>query len=295
MKVSYRIAGIKFTIEGDFEYSESEFDRLFCADDDEPEDYYFKYIEVDGFREDTEAAEFIYSNERFDIYRYQDLEYRCFRYGAGDESKYGAVLVLNGHDGVFYYHKNHIMKREGCTSMFMYNNQVFERMLLDKGAVILHSSYILYKGRAILFSAPSGTGKSTQADLWEKYAGAVIINGDRSILKKENGVWYVHGLPMCGSSQICMNVSAPLEAVVLLSKLPVNMLSKARPHEAVSRIYRECTVNSWNENCVNRVMDIVIDLISGVRVYTYGCTKEPDAVEVLKKAIDKNIAAEAEN
>lgn len=286
MKVSYRIAGVKFTIEGDFEYSESDFDRLFHADDDEPEDYYFRYIEVDGFQENVEEAEFIYSNERFDIYRYQGLEYRCFRYGARDESKYSAVLVLNGHDGIFYYHKSHIIKNEGCTSVFMYNNQIFERMLLDKGAVILHSSYILYNGRAILFSAPSGTGKSTQADLWEKYAGAVIINGDRSILKKENGVWYVYGLPMCGSSKICLNVSAPLDSVVLLSKLPVNQLEEAKPRDALSRMYRECTINSWNEGCVNKVMDMLIDLISEVNVYSYGCTKEPDAVEVLKKAID---------
>lgn len=289
MKVSYRIAGIKFTIEGDFEYSENDFDRLFHAEDDEPEDYHLKYIEVDGFPERTEDAEFLYSNERFDIYNYKGLEYRCFRFDAADGSRYGAVLVLDGNDAKFFYHKNYIIKKEGCTSTFIFNNQVFERILLNEGGVILHSSYILYKGRAILFSAPSGTGKSTQADLWKNHAGAVIVNGDRSILKKENGIWRVHGLPMCGSSKICQNVSAPLESVVLLSKLPENKLSVAKPGEALGRMYRECTVNAWNEGCVNKVMDMLTDLISEVKVYSYGCTKEPEAVEVLRKVIDADL------
>ena len=41
------------------------------------------------------------------------------------------------------------------------------RMLAKRGGVVLHSSYVLTKqGEALLFSAPSGTGKSTQAELW---------------------------------------------------------------------------------------------------------------------------------
>ena len=58
----------------------------------------------------------------------------------------------------------------------------------------LHASVINWKDKGILFSAPSGTGKSTQADLWKKYEGAKVINGDRALIRKRKrrvyGLWF---------------------------------------------------------------------------------------------------------
>lgn len=286
VKRSYKVAGIKFTFEGDFEYIEDEFYQLFSVEDDTPDDFYFEYIEVESLKEvDIEP---IYSNERFDIYIHNDKEYRCFKYYGEGTQRYTAVIWLEGSKGQFYYTKEYDIASRLPNSLAVFNNQIFERILFEKDAVILHSSYIIHNGKAILFSAPSETGKSTQADLWAKHAGAVIINGDRSILKKENGVWYVHSLPMCGSSKICHDVSAPLDSIVLLAKAPVNILNKANPRTAISRLYRECTVNSWHEPFVNKVFDMLTDIYSNVNVYEYACTKDKDAVEVLKKEIDSN-------
>ena len=55
-----------------------------------------------------------------------------------------------------------------------------ETLLLKYDGLLLHSSFIRWRGEGILFSAPSGTGKSTQADLWVKYEDAEILNGDRA-------------------------------------------------------------------------------------------------------------------
>ncbi len=286
MKRSYKVAGVKFTIEGDFEYIEDEFYRLFRVEDDAPDDYYFKYIQIEGFKKlDIEP---VYSNERFDIYLHNGREYRCFKNYIESGARYTTVIWLDGREGRFYYTKEYDINSRLINSLAVFNNQMFERMLIEKDAFILHSSYIIYNGKAILFSAPSETGKSTQADLWAKHAGAIVINGDRSILKKEYGVWYVHSLPMCGSSKICQNVSAPLDGIVLLAKAPVNILNKANPRTAVSRLYRECTVNSWKEDFVNKVFDMLTDIYANVNVYEYACTKEKDAVEVLKNEIDSN-------
>lgn len=83
------------------------------------------------------------------------------------------------------------------------------RMLAEHGGVVLHSSYIItQRGEALLFSAPSGTGKSTQAELWRSYAGAKVINGDRALVKAENGVT-ANGILFSGTSGISENVTAP--------------------------------------------------------------------------------------
>lgn len=75
----------------------------------------------------------------------------------------------------------------------------FERRMICHESLILHCAYIKHEGKAILFSAPSGTGKSTKADLWEKYRGSRTVNGDRALLRKKNGIWHACGWPVCGS------------------------------------------------------------------------------------------------
>jgi len=286
VKRSYKVAGIKFTFEGDFEYTEDKFYKLFRVEDDTPDDYHFEYIQIEGLKEVDISP--VYSNERFDIYIYNGREYRCFKNYNESGTKYTTVICLEGSKGIFYYTKEYDIASRLANSLAVFNNQMFERILIEKDAFILHSSYIIHNGKAILFSAPSETGKSTQADLWAKHAGAFIVNGDRSILKKENGVWFVYSLPMCGSSKICHNVSAPLDSIVLLAKAPENILVKANPRTAISRLYRECTVNSWQESFVNKVFDMLTDIYFSVNVYEYACTKEKDAVEVLKREIDCN-------
>lgn len=59
-----------------------------------------------------------------------------------------------------------------------------ERLLLSRQGLLLHASFIRWQDRGILFSAPSGTGKSTQADLWVRHRGAEVINGDRAALRR---------------------------------------------------------------------------------------------------------------
>ena len=60
-----------------------------------------------------------------------------------------------------------------------------EKQAIKDHSMILHSAYMCYEDTAVLFSAPSETGKSTQAGLWEKYRGTWTVNGDRSLLIRE--------------------------------------------------------------------------------------------------------------
>ena len=75
-----------------------------------------------------------------------------------------------------------------------------EQLLLEHRAFQLHASVIDWQGQGILFSAPSGTGKSTQADLWQTHAGATILNGDRAVIRWLDSQYRVYGSPYAGSS-----------------------------------------------------------------------------------------------
>lgn len=71
----------------------------------------------------------------------------------------------------------------------------FDELLMHKNRMILHASLVKTEYGGILFSGPSKVGKSTQANLWKEYKKGEIINGDRPILGKVDGIWYAWGSP----------------------------------------------------------------------------------------------------
>ena len=159
------------------------------------------------------------------------------------------------------------------------------RMLAKRGGVVLHSSYVLTKqGEALLFSAPSGTGKSTQAELWRSYAGAKVINGDRALIKAQNGVT-ANGIFFSGTSGICENVTAPIRAIVLLRQSFANELKKVSGKEAFMRLLPQCSYYPKEEENLKLVTGILAEIISAVPIYDFGCVPEKSAVTALNEVL----------
>lgn len=160
-----------------------------------------------------------------------------------------------------------------------------ERHMIKRDSLILHCAYTVYKGRAILFSAPSGTGKSTQAELWKQYRGGRIVNGDRALLRKIDGVWSACGWPVCGSSDICESEDTPLYTIVMLRQGETNHIERLSPIQAFTQLYAQTTINQWNPAFVQRAMELIEDLIGQVPVYQLTCNMTEDAVQCLEQAI----------
>ena len=161
-----------------------------------------------------------------------------------------------------------------------------ERRQLALGALILHCAFVEYQGEAILFSAPSETGKTTQANLWGRYRGAETVNGDRGLLQKLDGRWYARGWPVCGSSGVCENRDVPIRAIVMLSQAPADKAERLAPMKAFTQLYSQITVNRWDRNAGLRAMELLEELISEIPVYHLACTMEPSAVEALEKTMN---------
>ena len=161
-----------------------------------------------------------------------------------------------------------------------------ERHMMAREHLVLHCAYMQRGDHAILFSAPSGTGKTTQATLWERYRGTRVVNGDKSLLCKRDGVWTANGWPVCGSSQVCHNESFPIRAVVMLSQGKENVIEKLSPFQAFSRIYSQITINFWNKQAQQRAMDLIEQLVTSVPVYHLSCTISEEAVQTLERELD---------
>lgn len=162
-----------------------------------------------------------------------------------------------------------------------------ERHLEKKEHMILHCAYTVYQGEAVLFSAPSETGKTTQANLWETYRGSRTVNGDRALLGKKEGRWMAGGWPVCGTSRVCHNEEFPVRAIVMLSQAKENTVRKLSPGEAFSLLYSQITVNRWNTQAQLHVMNLIEDVLEGVPVFHLACTISEEAVDCLEQMMDR--------
>lgn len=157
-----------------------------------------------------------------------------------------------------------------------------EHLVLGAGGVVLHASYIVHNGKAILFTAPSGTGKSTQADLWKNLRGADIINGDRAVIREVDGQTVACGIPFAGSSDYCENVTAPLAVIVYLDQAPKTQITRLTGFRAFRRVWEGCSVNTWDRADVEKATKIVENIVTRVPVYYLPCTPDESAVAALE-------------
>ena len=160
-----------------------------------------------------------------------------------------------------------------------------ERLLPLQEALLLHCSFVRVRGQAILFSGPSGVGKSTQAALWEKHLSAELCNGDRAAVRFHEGIWQAHGLPYAGSSHVFRNASAPCRAIIMLGQGKENRLRRLPPREAFTALYPELTLHHWEKATVERCTTLLSNLISKIPVYYLECLPEEQAVQLLYQEV----------
>ena len=160
-----------------------------------------------------------------------------------------------------------------------------EEMVAGSNGCVIHSSFIEKDGYAILFCGPCSIGKSTQANLWKEYADAVVINGDKTIIFEEDGVFYASGMPFSGSSKDCINKVLPLKAVICLEQADTNTAHKLASNEAFFRLYKNCYPVHHSRDLTGKLVDFVNKLSRHVPVYDYACLADESAVRYLERKL----------
>lgn len=204
------------------------------------------------------------------------------------------LLGVKGRDNYYAYYEEKseteaaiILNRDGIKDLHI--DPVFtsllslERRLVSKDALILHCAYVEYKGKAILFSAPSETGKTTQANLW---GNSFTINGDKALLQKIDNQWIAQGWPVCGTSEICNNITTPVGAIIMLSQGQRDVVRKLGSFEAFPQLYSQITTNTWNRNFVENNMRLIEQLADDIPIYHLSCTISENAVSCLESALE---------
>ena len=276
------IAGIKMAIESAIDFKLSDRCHLFEVEE-ECVDAVFKIQKSDK----CEAVlwEKIWSEEKYAIFRkdsqkvkvkYNDLEQQEIRWYLEEQEGNPYVYEINVMDEAIL---------DAVNPLFFVELSEF---LINYNAMILHSSFIRYKKAGIVFTAPSGTGKSTQANLWEKYYDAEILNGDRTIIKKEEE-YYAYGSPYAGSSHIYENKCVNLKAIVVLRQAKKNKIRKMKMKEAYLCLISEMAISPVNSKVVEKQSKWLLQLIEKIPVYMLECLPDKGAVDLLYSELKEKI------
>lgn len=169
----------------------------------------------------------------------------------------------------------------GITPKTVLNAMEAEHLIVQNGGIILHAAYIQVGEQAILFTAPSGTGKSTQANLWCAHQGARLINGDRVAVRLEGSRGLACGIPFAGSSGVAENVTLPIAAIVYLSQADTNSAQELSALMAFRKVWEGCCVNLWDREDVTLATDTVLKLVQSIPVIHLSCTPQPSASDYL--------------
>jgi hypothetical protein len=157
--------------------------------------------------------------------------------------------------------------------------------LLERDAFVLHASMVAREGKALLFTAPSGTGKSTQAHFWRDERGCAVINEDRVILFKKDNTFYATGCWAMGSAGYTHSEILPVDTVVLLSQGAENTLRPLTPSVFLGRTIPQCAFTASDTASRGRLIALLCDLISSTRAVSYACINHPSSVDDLEKAL----------
>ena len=161
--------------------------------------------------------------------------------------------------------------------------------LAEHQTLLVHGSAIAVDGQGYLFTAKSGTGKSTHTRLWRELLGerAVMINDDKPLITvDENGV-SIHGTPWCGKHGLHTNFSVPLRAICILERGEKDTIEPVS-RDAAMPVLLQQTYRPGDMVQLGQVLTAVGRLAQSVRLYRLHCTMNPEAAQVAYAAMAQN-------
>lgn len=150
--------------------------------------------------------------------------------------------------------------------------------LIDYDILLFHGSVVAVDGVAYLFTAKSGTGKSTHTKLWRKMFGdrAVMINDDKPLLKFTDSGVLVCGTPWDGKHHLNTNTMVPLKAICVLERDQVNHIAKISPNEALPMLMQQ----SHRPGNILKYMELLDQLTKHVQFHKLQCNMDISAAKL---------------
>jgi len=168
---------------------------------------------------------------------------------------------------------------EDCESNCLYRKVSLGMLQYD--AFLLHAAVVAVDDEGYVFTAPGGTGKSTHANYWMQEFGnrAVMVNGDKPIIRLINDKFYVCGTPWRGKERLGNADIVPLKAICLLERGAKNEIAPADADTTLDKIFQQVLLPEEPESALKQ-LDLLDRLIGTVPIYRLKCNLSQEAAKV---------------
>lgn len=156
-----------------------------------------------------------------------------------------------------------------------------EYLLQNSNGIIFHSSAVMVDNEAYLFTALSGTGKSTHTRLWREMLKekAVMINDDKPIIRYIDGEFYVYGTPWQGKHNLGTNTRAKIKAICKIYQAKDNVIRKLSPKEMLNTIMIQTLIPN-DMHKMDILLSLIDKMLKSVGLYELGCNISREAAEL---------------
>ena len=154
--------------------------------------------------------------------------------------------------------------------------------------LLFHSAAVEVDGKAYLFTAPSGTGKTTHISLWKKIHGEkmTIVNGDKPLLKVNSDEIIVYGTPWDGKERQSTNTCAKVAGICIITRGKENKINRITSSEALATLMSQ-TFRPASAESLKKTVEGVITLSAKIPVWKLECNISEEAARVSYEAMSK--------
>lgn len=201
-------------------------------------------------------------------YEYSGAEEDCFCASVSEQEIAEESKKLPGYPNAFL--ESLVLFRKLC-----------EYALSNAQGIIFHCSAICVDGEAYLFTAPSGTGKSTHTRLWRELLKerAIMINDDKPIIRYVDGDFYVYGTPWQGKHNLGTNMRAKIRAICQIYQNKTNVIEPLVPFKMLPVILNQ-TVRPTDSADMDKLLTLIDNMLSSVELYSLGCDVSQQAAKL---------------
>jgi len=167
----------------------------------------------------------------------------------------------------------------------VYESTAVYRKIADKmpdyDSFVFHGSVIAVDGEGYLFTAKSGTGKSTHTRLWREHFGerAVMVNDDKPIIKVTDDGVTVYGTPYNGKHRLGTNISVPLKAICILERGEKNEIVRIGKSDAYAMLLQQ-VYRPKDALQMAKTLRLIDEMADSVRLYRLACNMDIEAAKV---------------
>ena len=152
--------------------------------------------------------------------------------------------------------------------------------LPGRNKFLMHGALVAWKRAGYIFTAPSGTGKTTHVRLWEKYLGsdAEIINGDKPILEVKEDEIVAYGTPWAGKERLQKNTCVPVRGICFLRQSEINTIHRLSKKEALLLLLPQIYIMSDFQKA-GKTLELFSEVLERIPIYEFRCNISEQAVK----------------